>query len=920
MYTVKNSPGIATGKAQDAKNDTVDSIILGNRASWTIKQSMMSDLALSTDLSSHQDEAAKILAALQNAVALHQKGQFIQAQEIYRRVLKLRPQHFDALHLSGVAAAQLKNHEDAAILIGRALEINPASAVAHFNHGVALAELGRWRDAVDSYKKAIRYKGDYAEAYNGLGNALGKLGQPQAAKDSYDQSIRLNPGYAGAYFGRGNLLSELKQYDAAIDSYNSAIRVKADFAEAYSNRGVAFYNLQKQESALADFDAAVTLRADYAEAYFYRGLALRGLGHFEAALDSYDKAIRFKPEYAAAYNHHGILMGEMNRHSNAIESYDKAILFNADFVEAHINRGVSLRELGQLYAALESYDKALQIQPKHSGAHNNRGVALFDLRLFPAAIASYDKAIQFGPYNADAYNNRGVVLRAMKQSSAALADYDRALEIQPNHADAYCNRGNALGDLKQLASAIDSYEKALTLRPDYEFLRGTWLHAKMHLCDWTGIEGQIADLLQRIGRNEKVAPSFPVLALTGSARIHRKAAEILANSNCPANSELGSVPKRKRHSKIRVGYYSADFYNHATAYLMARLIELHNRDEFEIYGFSFGPDYNDYMRRRVAGAFDKFFDVRNRSDRDVAELSRSLAIDIAVDLKGFTQDERAGIFSRRAAPLQVSYLGYPGTMGVEYMDYIVADPIVIPEGDQVHYAEKIVYLPDSYQVNDTKRKISTRKFTRKELGLPTSGFVFCCFNNSYKITPATFEIWMRILKKVEGSVLWLFDDKDAVAFNLRKEARRYGVEPGRLVFAKPLSADEHLARHRMADLFLDTLPYNAHTTASDALWVGLPLITCVGEAFAGRVAASLLSAIDMPELITSTPAAYECLAIELATKPARLNQIKQKLEHNRPSSPLFNTPLFARNIENAFVQMYERYLADLPPDHIHVAG
>ena len=870
--------------------------------------------------SAHQDEAAKILAALQEAVALHQQGQLDRARGMYQEVLKLRPGHFDALHLSGVVAAQMKNHQEAVALIGKALEIKPNSALANFNHGVALADLERWQAAVDSYENAIRCKDDYADAYNNRGNALAKLGKLQAAIDSYDQAIRLNARYAEAYANRGNVLRELNRHEAAIDSYDSAIRIKGDFAEAFNNRGLALQSLQRYEAALTNFDMAVALKAEYAEAYLYRGLVLKNLGRFQAALESYDKAVQFKPDYAVAYNLRGVVLGDLNRHRLAIESYDKAIQIKADFVEAHINRGVSLRELRQFQAAVESYDKALQIKPDHSGAHNNRGVALFDLRLLPAAIASYDKAVQFGPDNADAYNNRGVALRALKQPAAALADYDRAIKIRPDHADAYCNRGSALGDLKQLQAAVDSYEKALAIKPDYEFLRGTWLHAKMHLCDWNGIDDKIADLAERIERNEKVAPSFPVLALTGSLALQRKAAEIWAKANCPPNSELGPISKHRRHDKIRIGYYSADFYNHATAYLMAGLFELHNRDRFEIFGFSFGPDINDYMRQRVSGAFDKFVDVRHRSDRDIAELSRSLDIDIAVDLKGFTQDERAGIFARRAAPLQVSYLGYPATMGVDYMDYIIADPIVIPERDRDHYAEKVAYLPGSYQVNDTKRKIADKIFTRKELGLPATGFVFCCFNNSYKITPATFERWMRILKKVKGSVLWLFEDKGGAADNLRKEARRRGVDPGRLVFAQPLPADEHLARHRVADLFLDTLPYNAHTTASDALWVGLPVLTCVGEAFASRVAASLLSAVDMPELIATTSDAYEDLAIQLATSPARLSQLRKKLEHNRSVAPLFNTALFARHIEDACAQMYERYHADLPPDHIFVAG
>jgi predicted O-linked N-acetylglucosamine transferase (SPINDLY family) len=400
--------------------------------------------------------------------------------------------------------------------------------------------------------------------------------------------------------------------------------------------------------------------------------------------------------------------------------------------------------------------------------------------------------------------------------------------------------------------------------------------------------------------------------------LQRKAAEIWASDNYPANFVLGSIPKRTRREKIRLGYFSADFHNHATSYLMAELFEYHDKDRFELVALSFGPDLQDQMQQRISAAFDKFIDVRKQSDKDVALLSRNLGIDIAIDLKGFTQDSRVGIFAFEAAPIQVNYLGYPGTMGASYFDYLVADKTLIPEGSQIHYSEKIVYLPNSYQVNDTQRRIADKVFAREELDLPDSGFVFCCFNNNYKITPHTFESWMRILRRVDGSVLWLLEDNPTASTNLRKEAQRRDVNPNRLVFAKRIPLPEHLARHCAADLFVDTLPCNAHTTASDALWAGLPVLTCMGEAFASRVAASLLNAIGLPELITSRQEDYEALAVELATNPERLKSVKAKLEQNRLTTPLFDTKLFTRHIEDAYTQMIERYRADLAPGHVYV--
>jgi predicted O-linked N-acetylglucosamine transferase (SPINDLY family) len=379
----------------------------------------------------------------------------------------------------------------------------------------------------------------------------------------------------------------------------------------------------------------------------------------------------------------------------------------------------------------------------------------------------------------------------------------------------------------------------------------------------------------------------------------------------PQNDSLGPIKKTAPKPKIRLGYYSADFYNHATCILMAELFEKHDRSKFELFAFSFGPDIKDHMRTRVEAAFDQFIDVSTMSDKEIAEFSRMLGIDIAIDLKGSTKDHRFGIFSYRAAPVQVSYLGYPGTMGAEYIDYLIADKTLIPEESQKFYTEKIAYMPHSYQVNDRSRVISDSVFTKQEVGLPEEGFVFACFNSNYKITPDVFDVWVRILKSVEGSVLWLFEDNETAATNLRKEAQKRGLAPERLVFAPKMEISEHLARHKLADLFIDTLPCNAHTTASDALWAGLPVLTCMGESFASRVAASLLNAIEMPELITSSLTEYEELAVALGKDPQRIQALKQKLERNKLTTPLFDSSLFTSSFEDVLKQLFSKNITNI---------
>lgn len=583
------------------------------------------------------------------------------------------------------------------------------------------------------------------------------------------------------------------------------------------------------------------------------------------------------------------------------------------------NEGNALLQRGQINDAISRYDEAIALQPDYADAHNWRGNALQMLGRIEAAVVCYEKAVALQPDYFKAYHNRGMALQKLGKLEEAVASFDKALEIKPDNVDSYYGRGLALEALGQLDKAVASYDRALAIRPDFKYLPGKVLHDRMGLCDWKNFENDFASLMQRIESGEKCSTGFPVLALTSALSVQRKTAETLIADLYPYNPCLGPITKRPKSEKIRIGYYSADFYNHATAYLMAELFELHDKTRFELIAFSYGPQKKDEMHQRLSRAFDRFIDVSMKNDVEVAALSRELGIDIAIDLKGFTTNQRMGIFSFRAAPVQVNYIGYPGTVGADYMDYLIADAMTVPEEYQQHYSEKIVRLPHSYQVNDRKRKISDNKFTREELGLPAEGFVFCCFNRNYKILPDIFDSWIRILKSVKGSVLWLLEENQTAAINLRKEAERRGGDPKRLVFARRINLPDHLARHKAADLFLDTLPYNAHTTASDALWAGLPVLTRTGESFASRVAASLLHAVGLPELVTTGAEEYESLAIELAGNPDKLRAMKVKLESSKPEAPLFNTDLYTKNIEDAYTRMYERYQAGLPPDHIYIS-
>jgi predicted O-linked N-acetylglucosamine transferase (SPINDLY family) len=575
-----------------------------------------------------------------------------------------------------------------------------------------------------------------------------------------------------------------------------------------------------------------------------------------------------------------------------------------------------LKELRLFDRALISLNQAITLAPRYAEAYNNLAIVLTELKLFEKALQNCDKSIELKPDFEDAYLNRGVVLQGLKRLNESVLSYEQAIKLRRDYAEAIVNRGYILRELKRFDEALLSFFQVLELKPYYDYLFGDFLHAKMHICDWHEFESNIIKLKQRISEGNKSSSSFCVLTFADSLSIQRKASEIWINDKHPFDKSLGSIFKSSRKEKIKIGYYSADFREHPVSYLTAEFFELHSKNNFELIAFySESPDSSN-MHKRVSSAFDKFIDIRFISDQDVAQLSRDIGIDIAVDLTGMTANERAGIFSYRAAPIQLSYIGYLGTMGAEYYDYLIADKTIIPADSQDYYSEKIIYLP-SYQVNDSKRVISEKNFTRAELNLPEVGFVFCCFNNTYKITPHTFDGWMRILAAVPHSVLFLYADNKWAEENLKMEAQKRGVSQIRLVFGARIDRSDYLARYRVADLFLDTLPYNAGTTASDALWAGLPVLTCMGKTFCSRVAASLLSAIELPELITTTQVQYEAAAVELATNPTKLKAIKDKLERNRLTTALFDTSSFTKNIEDAYTQIYERYQTDLPPDHIY---
>ena len=649
---------------------------------------------------------------------------------------------------------------------------------------------------------------------------------------------------------------------------------------------------------------------------FQQAMALHQAGKLTEAFALYKTLLPVFPKNTQLLSLLGAIALQLGDFEACIRFNRQSLGIAPDQSFAWFYLGAALKQLQRFDEALEGYDRAIALNPRHAETWCNRGNILQALKRSAEALSSFDRAIAIKPAFALAHFNRSNLLRDLKQFDAAVAGYQHTLACKPDMADAWCNLGTTYKDLKHFAEAIACYDRAYALKPDYAFLAGQRLFTRLLSCDWDNIDQEIRGVCLEISRGRNMALPFQAQGFCSDPAILQQAAASWVAEKCPPQPAKQSLPA-DQHDRIRLGYFSADFRVHPVAYLTARLFELHNREKFELFGFYFGSD-NDDMTDRLRSGFEHFIDIHAMSDREVVALAARLEIDIAVDLGGHTQDSRTELFAMRIAPLQVNFLGYPGSMGAGYMDYLLADRTVIPERHQPFYTEKIVYLPHSYLVNDNTQPIAEQVFSREDCQLPANGVVFCCFNNSYKLNPAMFACWMRILAAVADSVLWLSVDHPQVQETLRREARQRGIADHRLIFAgrMPNMAD-HLARLRVADLFLDTLPYNAHTTASDALWAGLPVLTCLGESFAGRVAASLLNALNLPELISHNPGEYEALAIELAQNPDKLAAIRQRVAENRLTAALFDTERYSRHLEAAYETMLERHRAGLPPATIY---
>jgi protein O-GlcNAc transferase len=778
--------------------------------------------------------------------------------------------------------------------------------ISTFNQAMAAHRAGDLARAEQLYRLVLTNDPRQFDAMHMLGVVAGQRGDFREGARVLTEALKVRPDSADGLINLGRMQAALEDYAAAAESYRKALVLNPNHPLAHNNFGIILRRLGHAEDAISHSDKAIALAPNYGEAWNNRGNALFDLGRHDEALESYTRALSLAPGLAEAMLGRGNVMLAQERYDEALANFDKALAVKRDSADSLTGRGLALRALKRFAPAGESFERALAINPGNTDAWLGRATVMMELRRFGEAAACFDKVLAARPDFADAYYGRGRVLQVLRRYDDALADFDTALAMRPFYAECLYAYGNLLREQNRLEEAAQAFERLYDFAPDHDFLKGMLLYTKMFCGDWDRYAELTDAVTSDVRIGARATEPFVYQAVSNSPADLKRCAQIFTQARYPAAATPVWTGERYTHDKLRIGYVAGEFRYQATSILMAELFERHDKGRFAVYAFDNGWDDGSALRKRINRACDEVVDIASLGDAAAAAAIRQREIDVLVDLSGYFGLERTGVFAMRPAPVQVNYLGFPGTLGADYIDYIVADKIVIPPDEAEFYTEKVAWLPDCYQANDTTRQIADRAPTRQEQGLPEQGFVFCSFNNTYKITPDVFDVWMRLLGRVEGSVLWLLQHTELTPRNLRREAESRGIAPERLVFATGIPLEEHLARHRLADLFLDTLPYNAHTTGNDALWAGLPLLTCEGTTFPGRVAASLLRAAGVPELIAGSLGEYEAMALKLAEDPALLASLKTKLADNRGSCALFNQERFARHIEAAYAAMSER--------------
>lgn len=777
-----------------------------------------------------------------------------------------------------------------------------------FQKAIALDAAGRLDEAEGLCRQIIASTPHHSGALLLIGIVNTKRGDPTTALPFIRRSLGIAPQVALGHFYHGAALAGLGHPHEALASYSHAAEIDPALAEAHYMCGHLFLGQNRFQEALAAFDSAIAVRPDFVEAKGGRVVALAQLGRHAEVQGELDGILAKFPDLVWALTMRGKLHLECERYEQALEDCNRAISLSTP-LDALINRARVFRARGRLDEAQADIDRAVGLDPNSGYALFVRGQIHCDLGRLREALADFQHVVTLTPNDPTALTNLGNTLCALGQLDEALVAYNRAIAVDANFAKAYAGRGEVWRRLIRDELAFADFERAAELEPALAPEASMRLHLANMLCDWRDRAVWIDSVVQRIQKGEQVSP-WITFSILDDPDLHLLAARRMAE----APAEQAVVRRNSAHDRLKIAYLSPDFREHVLASQIVELIEHHDKARFEVFGISLVDWPPSVTLNRLSKAFEHFVEAGSRDDRGIAELLASLEIDIVIDLAGYTDRHRAKIFTYRPAPLAVSYLGYPGSTGSENIDYVLADTVAISQEDEKHFSERVVRLPECFFPSDTGIPLIATG-SRAEFGLPETGFVFCAFNNAYKISPPMFDVWMRLLQAVDGGVLWLKVGNDAARANLQREARARGVDPERLIFA-PLEHFRlrHFARLRFADLYLDCVPYNAHSTATDMLLAGVPLLTCLGRSFAARVAGSMLTSLEMPELIARDLAEYESIALDLARSPERLAGVREKLARNRKTSPLFDMTRLARQIEAAYEMMWKRHLEGAEPE------
>ena len=782
-----------------------------------------------------------------------------------------------------------------------------------FRRALAAFQAGQLSDAERLFKAALQSHPDNVAALNLLCVLLMQIERFAEAEGYIRRALQLNATSDVSFYNYGVILQALRRPAEALACFDKALAINPKVAQTRNNRGVVLNDLKRYAEAIAEFETATALQPNYPEASFNKAKSLAALRRYDEAINAYDQGLALQPDVAEAWVGRGNVCNALYRHADAFAAYNRALVLKPDLADAWVGLGNAHKDLAHYDEAASSYDKALRFQPDLADAWLGHGNVHRERQEYEYALKAYAKALASQPDLAEAWLGRGNVFKDLRRYDEAIGAYDKAIELKPDLAEAWLGRGAVFSELQNHEKAYSAFDRAYTLNPNLPGVEGARLHAKLYLCDWSGFHAEREHLIASLRKGNANILPFSLLAISASAADQLQCAKLWIDKKCP-RLEMPAWPAEQRERKIiRVAYLSPDFRRHPVGEGIVGVLEQHDRSRFETIGLSIGSDDGSAARARIVKALDRFYDLNTKTDLEAAAFARELGVDIVVALALHTEATRPGILALRPAPIQVS-ASSAWTTGAEFIDYVLADPHALPFNEQAHFPERIVHLPDSFFPYDSTPEISSHTPSRAEAGLPEDAFVFCCFNRNYKLNPQMFDVWMRILKSVDGSVLWLMQNNNLAIHNLRREAEIRGVNPARLVFAPtaPLLKD-HFARHRLADLFLDTIPFNAHTTAIDALYAGLPVLSVRGGAFVGRVAESQLRAVGLVDMVATTLEDYEAAAVRFARNPKELKALRDRLAANRLTYPLFNSQRLCRHIEAAYLEMMERHRRGEPP-------